>query len=116
MNVLDTGALESIDSREPRSVLHAAFGYPVVYQRPIRQLVAERLWNTVRLNLAAVVVAWLAGMALGLAAAAARGSAVDWTIVALTTTLLSSPVVVLAIVLLACAARLGVSLGSLLLP
>jgi peptide/nickel transport system permease protein len=99
-----------------RSVTQGDFGYSFVYQRPIRQLVAERLWNTVRLNLAALVVAWLAGMTLGLAAAAARGSAVDWTIGALTTTLLSSPAVVLAIVLLACAARLGVSLGSLFLP
>jgi len=99
-----------------RSVTEGDFGYSFVYQRPIRQLVAERLWNTVRLNLAALVVAWLAGMALGLAAAAARGSAVDWTIGAVTTILLSSPAVVLAIVLLACAARSGVSLGSLFLP
>src|SRR5207247_3156627 len=56
------------------------------------------------------------GSVLGLATAAARVSAVYWSIDSVTTIFLSSPAVVLAIVLLACAARSGVSLGSLFLP
>jgi peptide/nickel transport system permease protein len=99
-----------------RSLAQGDFGYSFVYQRPIRQLVAERLWNTVRLNLVALAVAWTLGVGLGLAAAAARGSTLDWAITAVTTLLLSTPAVVLAIVLLACAARYGASLGSLFLP
>jgi peptide/nickel transport system permease protein len=99
-----------------RGVVQGDFGDSFVYQRPVRQLVAERLWNTVRLNLVALAVAWTLGVGLGLAAAASRGSALDWAITAVTTLLLSTPVVVLAIVLLACAARVGASLGSLSLP
>ena len=99
-----------------RGAAQGDFGYSFVYQRPIRQLVAERLWNTARLNLTALAVAWTLGLTLGLAAAAARESPVDWAITGITTVMLSTPVVVLAIVLLAGAARVGVSLGSLLLP
>jgi peptide/nickel transport system permease protein len=99
-----------------RNVTAGDFGYSFVYQRPIRALVAERLWNTVRLNVVALVAAWMLGSLLGVAAAAAREGPADWAISAVTTTLLSSPVVVLAIVLLAGAARFGVSLGSLFLP
>jgi peptide/nickel transport system permease protein len=99
-----------------RSVAAGDFGYSLVYQRPIRELVAERLWNTVRLNLLALTAAWTLGLALGLMAAAARGSPVDWTIGAATTILLATPVVVLAVVLLASAARLGAPLGAAFLP
>ena len=99
-----------------RGAARGDFGYSFVYQRPIRELVAERLWNTARLNLTALAVAWTLGLTLGLAAAAARESPVDWAITGITAVMLSTPVVVLAIVLLAGAARVGVSLGSLLLP
>ena len=37
-----------------------------VYHRPIRQLVAERVWNTVLLN-GLALAAWIFGVALGLA-------------------------------------------------
>jgi peptide/nickel transport system permease protein len=53
------------------------------------------------------------GLALGLAAAASRGSPLDWAIGALTTILLASPGVVLAVLLLAGAARLGLPIGGL---
>jgi len=99
-----------------RSVAAGDFGYSLVYQRPIRELVAERLWNTVRLNLLALTMAWIVGLALGLLAAAARGSPVDWTITGVTTVLLSTPAVVLAVVLFASAARFGVPLGAVFLP
>ena len=99
-----------------RSVATGDFGYSMVYQRPIRQLVAERLWNTVRLNLLALAAAWTVGVALGLLAAATRGSPVDWMIGGVTILLLSTPAVVLSFVLLASAARVGAPLGTVLLP
>jgi peptide/nickel transport system permease protein len=83
------------------SLARGDFGYSFVYQRPIRQLIAERLSNTVLLNLIALTAAWTLGLGLGLAAAASRGSPLDWTIGALTTILLASPGVVLAVLLLA---------------
>lgn len=95
-----------------RSLAAGDLGDSFVYQRPVRQLLAERLGNTLLLNLAALAFAWLAGVALGLAAAARRGSALDWIIRAITTALLSTPAVVVAIVLLACAAQLGLPIGG----
>ena len=96
-----------------QSLARGDFGYSFVYQRPIRQLIAERLSNTVLLNLIAVTAAWTLGLGLGLAAAAFRGSPLDWTIGALTTILLASPGVILAVLLLAGAARWGLPIGGL---
>src|SRR5262245_48604516 len=87
-----------------------------VYERPIRQLVAERVGNTVLLNLTALAFAWVTGFALGLAAAARRGSAVDWLVGATTTVLLSTPGIVVAIVLLASAVWLGLPIGGVSAP
>jgi peptide/nickel transport system permease protein len=96
-----------------RSVAGGDFGYSFVYQRPIGQLIAERLSNTVLLNVIALTAAWTLGLALGLAAAASRGSPIDWAIGAVTTILLASPGVVLAVLLLAGAARVGLPIGGL---
>jgi len=95
------------------SVVSGDFGYSFVYQRPIRSLIAERISNTVLLNVIALTAAWTIGLMLGLAAAAARGSPVDWLIGAFTTILLASPGVVLAVLLLAGAAQYGFPIGGL---
>src|SRR5439155_5118576 len=96
-----------------RSLAAGDLGDSFVYQRLVRQLLAERLGNTVLLNLAALTLAWIIGFSLGLAAAARRNSAIDWLVGAITTTLLSTPGVVVAIVLLASAARFGLPIGGL---
>ena len=96
-----------------RSVASGDFGYSFVYQRPIGQLIAERISNTVLLNVIALTAAWTLGLALGLAAAASRGSPIDWAIGTVTTILLASPGVVLAVLLLAGAARFGLPIGGL---
>jgi peptide/nickel transport system permease protein len=92
------------------------FGDSLVYQRPIRQLVAERVWNTVLLNLVALSAAWTLGVALGLIGAAARDSPADWAISAATATLLAMPGVVVAVILLAGAARFGLPIGGAAAP
>src|SRR5262245_44564625 len=96
-----------------QSVLRGDFGVSLVYQRPVRQLIAERLSNTLLLNFIALTVAWTLGLALGLAAAATRGSPIDLAIGGLTMILLAAPGVVLAILLLAGAARVGLPIGGL---
>ena len=96
-----------------RSVVQGDFGYSFVYQRPVAQLITERLSNTVLLNVVALSAAWALGLGLGLAAAASRGSPADWLIGAATTILLASPGVVLAVLLLAAAARYGFPIGGL---
>src|SRR5207237_7781106 len=71
-----------------QSVASGDFGYSFVYQRPIRRLIGERLANTVLLNLAALIVAWTAGILVGLLAAARRGSWIDGIVGAVTTALI----------------------------
>jgi peptide/nickel transport system permease protein len=95
-----------------RSLASGDLGYSLVYQRPVRQLIAERLRNTVLLNLTALALAWIAGTALGLTAAAARGSLADLAIGGATAVMISTPSVALAVVLLALAARLGLPIGG----
>src|SRR5262249_1286726 len=95
------------------SLARGDFGDSFVYQRPIRELLTERLGNTVMLNLGALTLAWVAGVGLGLIAAAARGTAVDWVIDTATAALLSTPVVVTALVLLVFATRSGLPIGGL---
>lgn len=99
--------------RWARSVASGDFGYSFVYQRPIRQLIGERIVNTVMLNVLALIVAWSAGILVGLLAAASRGSWIDWIVGGVTTVLLATPGVVLALVLLASGATLGLPIGGL---
>jgi peptide/nickel transport system permease protein len=96
-----------------RSLAKGDLGDSFVYQRPIRQLLGERIANTILLNGCALLLAWLAGLGLGLVAAAARGSFVEWMVDALTAALLSTPVVVTSLVLLVFAARAGLPIGGL---
>jgi peptide/nickel transport system permease protein len=96
-----------------RAVMSGDLGYSFVYHRPIRQLVAERVWNTVLLNGLALAAAWILGVALGLAAAARRGLFIDWAIRSGTTVLMSTPTVILAVLLLAAGAQVGLPIGGL---
>src|SRR3989442_725178 len=88
-------------------------GYSFVYQRPIRELLSERIWNTVLLNSIALLLAWSFGIALGMLAAVMRGSALDWLIGAATTLALSLPAVVISILFLALAVELGIPVGGM---
>jgi peptide/nickel transport system permease protein len=101
--------------RWARGTAAGDFGYSFVYQRPIRQLVAERIGNTILLNLVALAAAWTLGIALGLAAAASRGSPVDWAVGGATTVLLATPSVLLAVMALAFAARFQLPIGGMTL-
>src|SRR3989442_6371625 len=69
-------------------------GYSFVYQRPIRELLSERIWNTVLLNSVGLLLAWAFGVILGVLAAVMRG--LDWLVGAATTLALSLPAVVVS--------------------
>jgi peptide/nickel transport system permease protein len=95
-----------------RSLAQGDLGDSFVYQRPIRELIGERVGNTILLNGSALLLAWIAGLALGVIAAAARGSIVEWAIDGITVLLLSTPAVVTALVLLVVATRVGLPVGG----
>jgi peptide/nickel transport system permease protein len=96
-----------------RDVMRGDLGYSFAYHRPIRQLVGERVWNTFLLNGVALAAAWILGVALGLAAAARRGSFIDWVIGGSTAILMSTPTVIMAVLLLAGGAQVGLPIGGL---
>lgn len=96
-----------------KTVVRGDLGYSFVYQRPIRELVSERIWNTILLNSIALLAAWTLGLALGAASALARGGAGDWLLGAAATLLLSTPTLVLSLALLALAAWLGLPVGGM---
>ncbi len=89
------------------------WGYSFVYQRPIAELISERVWNTVLLNGVALLAAWVLGVAAGVLAALKHGKATDWIIGAAATLLVSVPAVILSLLLLVLAARLGLPIGGM---
>jgi peptide/nickel transport system permease protein len=90
-------------------------GFSFVYQRPIRELIGGRVWNTVLLNGAALGLAWIFGIAISLAAAEKRGLGwvAGWSASVASTLLVSTPTVLLALVLLALAIPLGLPVGGM---
>jgi peptide/nickel transport system permease protein len=99
------------------TLLRGDAGYSFVYQRPIRDLLGERVVNTLLLNTLALLLAWGTGVALGAGAAWAcemqRRPWLDWPAGALATLLAATPTVVLAVALLAVAASWGLPVGGL---
>lgn len=91
-------------------------GYSFVYQRPVADLIGPRIGSTVLLNVLALAVAWLGGLALGLWGGVARHPAARWMMGAAATLLISTPPVLLALLLLALAATLGLPTGGMTTP
>jgi peptide/nickel transport system permease protein len=60
-----------------RSLFHGDFGFSFTYRRPVSQILAERMSNTVILLGAATVLIVLLGVGVGVIAAARRGSKID---------------------------------------
>jgi len=93
-------------------------GFSLVYQRPIRDLIGARLWNTVLLNGLALLMAWSLGIAISLLAALPalqqrRALWPGWLAGAAATLLVSLPAVLVALVLLAVAIPLGLPVGGM---
>ncbi|MCD6074700.1 MAG: Peptide transporter, permease protein [Rhodospirillales bacterium] len=58
-------------------VAQGDFGRSIRYQRPVIEVIAERIPKTVQLGLVAFVAAIVAGLSLGILAARTRGSVID---------------------------------------
>ncbi len=96
-----------------RNTASGDFGFSFVYQRPIRELVGARVWNTVLLNGLALLVAWTLGVGVSVAAAIPRRPWANWLIGALASLVVAIPAVLLALVLLALAGPLGLPVGGM---
>ncbi len=60
-----------------RNVLKGDFGYSFAFQVPVLWLIRSRLFNTLILNIAALVIAWLIAIPIGITAANRQYSALD---------------------------------------
>jgi peptide/nickel transport system permease protein len=82
-------------------------GESAKYRRPVRDLLAERLGNSVLLGASALVAATAIGVPLGIVTGSRRRGGTPVVLRAITTVLLSIPSLIMSLVLLLFAARTG---------
>jgi len=92
-------------SRWMKSALHADLGYSIAYNMPVTPLLWSRAKNTLLLTITAMILTWLISIPLGMWAAARRGHLLDRAVTVLSSLLVAVPEVVIALGLLALAAR-----------
>ena len=88
-----------------KSALHADLGYSIAYNMPVAPLLWSRAKNTLLLTTMATILSWLVSIPLGLWAATRCGQWLDRAITVGTSLLVATPEVVIAVALLAIAAR-----------
>jgi peptide/nickel transport system permease protein len=88
-----------------RSALHADLGYSIAYNLPVAPLLWSRAKNTLLLTSTALVLTWLISVPLGVWTANRRGGLLDKAVGLVSALLVSVPELVIAVGLLAVAAR-----------
>jgi peptide/nickel transport system permease protein len=91
-----------------RGVLQGDLGTSLSERIPVATLIGSRLANTLKLSLAAMLIAWVVALPLGILSAVRRGSWLDRLTGALALASVSTPRLVLAILALLFAVRTGV--------
>jgi peptide/nickel transport system permease protein len=93
--------------RWAESVARGEFGFSILYNRPVGPLLWERAANTLLLTVTATVLAWTLAVPIGAWSARRPGGAIDRLVSVIVTTLLAVPDLLVALVLLAVAVRVG---------
>jgi peptide/nickel transport system permease protein len=88
-----------------KSALHADFGYSIAYNVPVAPLLWSRAKNTLLLTTTALLLTWLISVPLGVWTASRRGGLLDKAVTLVSSFLVSTPELVIAIGLLAAAVR-----------
>jgi len=92
-------------------------GDSIYYQRPVAEVLWPRWWRTLALALTALLLAWPVALVLGVAAARRAAAWLDWLCGALVLVGASTPRLLLALVALALAVRVGtLTADSIWLP
>jgi peptide/nickel transport system permease protein len=86
---------------------HLDFGHSLLYDRPVRDLIPERAANTAILAIAALAVATLVGLPLGILSGTRRGGFLPAVIRSTSLVLLSTPPLLTSLFLVFLAARTG---------
>lgn len=90
-----------------KSVARGDFGYSLAYRGPVAPLLGQRIPATLLLTGITTLLAWLLAVPLGIWSAARRGTWPDISIKVILSILLSTPELLLAIILLALAVQTG---------
>jgi peptide/nickel transport system permease protein len=70
---------------------HGNLGYSYISQRPVRQVIIDRLWPTLELTLTALAISMVLGVVLGVLSAIKQYSAVDYLLTVLAFVGVSTP-------------------------
>jgi len=89
------------------AAVHLDFGRSLLYDRPVRDLIPERAANTAILAVAALAVATLVGLPLGIVSGTRRGGFVAGLIRSTSLVLLSTPPLLMSLFFVFLAARTG---------
>jgi len=90
-----------------KNVCKFEFGYSFFYNVPVSRILSDRLFNTLILSLASMVITWGLAIPLGIWAAVNRGRLIDKFLSFISFSCLSIPGFFLAILLLYAASRTG---------
>lgn len=95
-----------------KSVFSGDGGYSLLYRRPVWDLLAPRLFNTLVLALAALIASWGVALLLGLVCALRAGGWFDRSVLLLIAVLSSVPEILVILIGVGAAQALGLPLGG----
>jgi len=100
-----------------RRALQGDFGYSFMWEKPVSELLGQRIWWTVLISTLATVFAWVFGFLIGVYSGTHQYSTGDYTFTVLGYIGLATPNFLLALILLWLTfVAFGVSLGGLFSP
>ena len=74
----DTSTLVNIFFLDPVEAMHGDFGFTLEYQRPVADVIGDRLALTMVVSLAALIVTWVVALPIGIYPAMHQYSAADY--------------------------------------
>ncbi len=97
--------------------LHGDLGYSVYAQQPVNKLIWERVWLTVVISLASILLTWVLAIPIGIYSAVKQYSLADYALTVLALLGMAVPSFLLSLVLMYVGFKFfGVSIGGLFSP
>lgn len=97
--------------------LHGDLGYSISAQQPVNKLIWERVWLTVVISLASILLTWVLAIPIGIYSAVKQYSVADYALTVLALLGMAIPSFLLSLVLMYVGFKFfGVSIGGLFSP
>lgn len=81
-------------------VVRGDLGYSLITQQPVREMIGERLWPTLKLTISALIVSTIVGISIGILSAVKQYSLIDYTATFLSFVAVSLPGFFLALAMI----------------